>query len=155
MDSEKVELQAFIFGMSSVLKLSHRKGKLPAPLPKLVAAAISAYWENGSYEGFRKIMSERIVDVAIKETRMLAEIPDRLYSEKDHAAFLEALYQEVYSFFELCFMDDYRYLARSFYTGDSIMVVFARKPCTVTYIETGPFTGVYKVSTTEIKEDEK
>lgn len=155
MDSEKVELQAFVFGMSSVLKLRHRKCKLPASLTKLVAAGINAYWENGSYQGFCKLMSERIVDVAIKETPLLAEIPDRLYNEKAQSEFLEALYQEVYSFFELCYMDDYRYLARAFYTGESITVVFTRKPCVVTYVETGPFTGVYKVTSTKIKEDEE
>lgn len=155
MDSEKVELRAFVIGMSSVLKLHYRKCKIPASLPLILAAAIEAYWQNGSYEGFSKLMSEKVVEVAIKETPLLAAIPDKLYNEKAHSSFMETLYQEIYSFFELCFMDNFRYLARTFHGVDSITVVFADRPCVVNYKKTGQFTGEYTFSATDVKEDER
>lgn len=153
MSSEAVESQIFIMSISSVLKLTHRKAKIYADLSHITLLAVHAYWENGDFQGFTREMDKKISSLVANSNNepLLTEEPQ---SSSDYNLFMAALYQEVYSFFEVCALQDFRFLAYTFHRPDSTVVIFTKEPVAVSSKSTGFGTGEIRLHRIEKVEDE-
>jgi hypothetical protein len=138
MSSDVVECQAFVLGTSSLMRLTFRKTKLPLDLSKVIWEAVEAYWKDCGYRGWQRIMESRIEYLLSrlpeKDTNMLADEPQ---ASSDYNVFILALFQEIEAFFELCALNDFRFMAYTSYGTDHVTAIFTKEPVMVSKKSTG------------------
>jgi len=153
MSSKGVGSRLVILGISSILRLTHRKAKIPAGLPEIMAEGIKAYWENGSMAGFCNAIGEKIGKLVEKSDwvnePLLTLEPE---STSNYNAFLVALYQEIFAFCEFAQLQTTLYLGYVQPAQESVNVIFTNQPCTVSFKEAGP--GRSEMSLIPIRKEE-